>query len=110
MAARKPNIAGKAGTVGPLLVVARERRQAGAALLHRALRELEAEPVWRNSPDPELAALRASLESARDELARRIPSRDQVALDAEYERVGCLHVLGAKLDNRVGATGPGAGA
>jgi hypothetical protein len=93
MAGRKPNIAGRIGSVGPLMVKARERRQAAAALLHRALRELEQEPVWRSSPDAELVALKASLESARDELCRRIPSREQQALDAEWQRTQGLHQM-----------------
>jgi hypothetical protein len=90
---RQPNVTGKVGTLGPLLAAARQRRQAIAGTLHTALRHLEAEPVWRDSADAELVALRASLEAARDELARRVPTRQQQALDAELQRTEGLHAM-----------------
>jgi hypothetical protein len=98
---RTAGLSTKTGSAGALKAAARARRQAAAALLHSALRSLGQEPLWRDANDPELQALRASLESARDELARQIPSREQARLDAEWERTQALHQLGRKLDARV---------
>jgi hypothetical protein len=74
---RTSGVSGRTGSVGALLVAARSRRQTLAATVHASLRQLEGEALWGIATDPELVALRASLEAARDELARAMFPRHQ---------------------------------
>ena len=84
------------GGVRSLVDAARRSRQAAAGGLTAALRPLEMEVNWQNSSDPELLALRGSLEAARDELARRIPGKLQQQHDAEADRVAGLREMDAR--------------
>ena len=94
---RRHSLAASPGSVDGLKAAARVRRQAAAALLHAALRSLQMEPYWTNR-DPELTALRNSLEAARDELCRSIPTNVQRALDYEFGRISGLVRLGKRLE------------
>ena len=78
-------------TVSDVRDAVRRRRQSVLAALQSSIRQLEQEPLWATTSCLELAELKASMLTARDELARRIDGKEQRLLDREEGRVRGLH-------------------